>query len=296
MERPPRDGDRPAIRSIRRLPLRECEGCGPGPQPPIRGPPVPHGLRPYPSGSARPRGLAFVPPRRLRRRPRLLRTARPAPVRAAARCRVKRLRRAGRSGAARPPPASRPRSGVSALASLAGAGPPPPPPPCPGWWGRACPAGASPLRRVSARPLFPPASVPRGCCVAGGGSGGGPLRGFGPGGLRPGPPGGLRPPFPVPGAPGFCGCCPRFSGGAVPCRWGSPLRPPAPPSPLGTPGCVRPILGASPPLWVTLLAPLSRAPRALRARPGAAFSARLSILKLSTGVLTSGPVRGILGS
>lgn len=108
-------------------------------------------------------------------------------------------------------------------------------------------------------------------------------------GLPPGGLGGCSPPFfRLP--PGRClravrlrpACCAPLRrccavGGVLPCA-------PRPPPPLGAPGARCPFGWASPPAaWVALLAPLSRLPPRAPRAPGTAFSARFTVLKLSTG-------------
>ncbi len=144
------------------------------------------------------------------------------------------------------------------------------------------------------------AAVGLGPCAARGPAGpplGRPLRGFGGGWLRPrGPWRPFGPPFPAFG-PGASAARPRLRGLAVASvralclPWGSPLRPPAPPPRRprwglrGARGS--PWRGAcGPPPRVRFLAALWAAPPGLRSAPGAPFSARLTVLKLSTGVYT----------
>ena len=236
-------------------------GLRPGAPAPIRGPPGP--LAPAPFGRSALRFCAAAraglrPSARLRRRPRFLRSSRPA---APLRC-ARPLRRAA-PARARPcavPPL--PRSASCALPRSVGAR-------C-----RRLPAAPAALRcGLPVRsPLLRLAL--------------GLVQRVGTRGLRLGP-SGLRPRSLRPGP--RCGAARRFSpfGGrglvvlAGPARlrcaavrvlclpWGSPLRPPAPPPPLGAPGCAMPVGGFAPAARVALLAPLLRAPRRAAPAPGA---------------------------
>ena len=85
----------------------------------------------------------------------------------------------------------------------------------------------------------------------------------------------LPPCFPSPGV--LC------VSGVLPCA-------PRPPPPLGAPGARRPVGGFAPASWVGFLPPLLRAPRRAPPAPGAAFSARLTVRKLSTGFASPPPV------
>lgn len=280
--------------------------CAPGPRPPSRGPPGPPGLRPDPSCSARwaPLGALFAQPP-CRTRPAALRlrgwarwrALAPPPLRGAAPSPCSRWR--PRAALALPP---LPRSAL-----FAGA---PSPAPCGARWPRL--PAAPPSRRCGLpvrSPLLcsclglvqrvapwgarcgPPALafVPRPARIAGAAGASGPA--------APAPaPRRLRRRSSPPGAGAVLRARPaalavRFSvraawvrlrrsqarytfrvGGFLPCA-------PRPPPPLGAPGARGP-KGASPPLWVALLAPLSRAPRRAARAPVPPFPAWLTVLIL----------------
>lgn len=136
------------------------------------------------------------------------------------------------------------------------------------FWGRFAPPGFArrPLRR-GGRP------APRGVVAY-------PRRSSGPRAPRPGLRAGPCPRVLRPGpfeAPPWVLCC----------GLGSPLPPPARPPPLGAPGGPGPILGGFAPRFVgrPFAAPLAGPPSGPLRAPGAAARLRLTVLKLSTGVL-----------
>lgn len=207
-----------------------------------------------------------------------------------------------RFGAARPPPL---RGAVPALCALGPFGPPRPRPPgLPPRLPRSG-SGAGPLPRFRPRSLPPlPGPCPRcaagsllgrPCFVSGAALG---LRGGPPGPPRPvrcaasgaagSRPGGLRGPSgrlsrpPAPGALSARAGLPALAAASPAAFWvsvGSPLRPPAPPPPLGAPGGVRPVRCFAPALGRAFRAPLAGPPVAL-AGPRPALSARLTVRKL----------------
>ena len=268
---PPRGRVRIAGPRRPRTPRNNAGGCVPGPGA-ARAPPGPLG-----SSAALRRHQRYARRSRLSAGP-FMRTPRPLLRRGPCPC-------AGRSGAARPAPLRGPGPAHGALASLAGPAPRGSPP-APSL-GRLC--AAARLRGRSLAPsgsrLRHPLRLRAPCSVALA-----PLR------LRRAPargPAGSPPPRPAsrasgaaasgPGGPaafgrGLGGCAPRglaarprlrgLAGASfVPlCSpWGSPLRPPAPPPPLGAPGSARPVAGLRPPSrlrragppWGALLAPHS---------------------------------------
>lgn len=262
---------------------RACGGCGPrargaaGRVPAHKGPPVPPGLRPDPSGV---RACGAVGPAFCALRVPACAGA-PAPARV-------------RSGAARPravaPPSPRPPGSPSrARAGLR--------PSRPARCRRSPAAPSAPLRPPCSVGLAPapgrrwasrrPAGPPRGLAPSGG------FGGF----ARPP----ASPPRSGPGGAGgplarlFCApppgpwlrarACAGLLGASVGplcLPWGSPLRPPAPPPPLGAPGSPRPVGWLRPPLRGSAFCRPACGPPCPKIRPRCGFPARLTVLKLST--------------
>lgn len=283
-------GSRPALRAPARC--ARSGGCGPPPlRSAARARAVPRGLRPGARvpirGPPGPLGSFAA----LRRHKRYARWARWALFRPACGPPLRRgpFPCAGPAAACAPAPASRLRSGAlrPAAFGLAVAGPAgcPPAPPLGAGRPRSCglpvplagPVCLRPRPRCAAGSLFgrPCCAWPWALCSAW------PrrvppsraLRASGPGCSRPGAVPGCRPAF-LPPPPGV-GCAPaparaccasrrRFRGGV-----GSPLRPPAPPPPLGAPGSARLVpSGLSAPRWGLLFAALPAGPPPAR-RPAA---------------------------
>lgn len=184
---------------------------------------------------------------------------------------------------------------------------------CAAPWALAGPVCLRPRPRVAAGSLFGRPCYAWAWALCSAWPRGGPLRarcrGFGPGGSRPGPPAAAPPFFPSGGRGGAAraacrACCallrPRCLGSAaplpgalhVPCRWGSPLRPP-PAAPAGGSGCPRPEGGFAPALGRASRAPLA-GPPARCARPRPAVSGVVDSPDIVNRGLTSRRERAIL--
>ena len=292
--------------------MAALQGCGPGPRRPKGpppGPPLRSPLAPYAQAVAgrccalRVPSCAGAPaPARVRSG-----AARPPPLRGPGPAFAPSLRSPGPPLGPRPP--APPLGPCAPLSRLRGRSLAPGPlPPHPRRCGLAVRFALALLRVGCGASVAPPGPPP-----------GRPLRGFGGGWLRPGGVGGLAAAFsaPPPGlgsapAPARAWGVLRPAGRAwPPCRafvapasaapnpsrcasvgplcrpWGSPLRPPAPPPPLGAPGGVRPVGWLRPPLRGPRFSRPSRGPPSRRARAPRAVPARLTFLK----IVNRGPAR-----
>ena len=153
---------------------------------------------------------------------------------------------------------------------------------------------SAPLRASCGRPCFSPGRL----CGCRGPAGGRlrPLRGKGRARSAPAPLRPLRAAFPPPGGRGLVGCARPpaaaccASPGALRWSWGSPLRPPAPPPPLGAPGSAW-LAGrgaCGPPPGVCFSQPFPGGPPG-DGRAPRGVSPRLTVRKLSTRVFRPPP-------